>query len=339
VSVPKESIWQDLRADCLGAIPPSSRVILTSPVNLAAWQRQGVYVVNSATKKGFELYVPADDFGSSLLADAEHMLDNAAEHQVSLWRHIHTPEWLSPAWLGVTVYYWSFYLALAITRLTGRTVWFVTREIAQNLRTLAPSTAAASGAGCYRMICGPPVSATERTLMLEKTDARIHDELWRLWFTDCSARLARSGPALATSNEARLFTAIVRSSQRLGNDWPSAFRNAINYRSGFAYAAVRRTPVLKSLGYLKEPATYDMPKVLDRFETAVARVRTTASISQEPQKVLELLVDLTFIIHAIAKELHAELLDRCRLDKRWRTSRLRFLKENRLISDEGSWPL
>jgi hypothetical protein len=125
----------------------------------------------------------------------------------------------------------------------------------------------------------------------------------------------------------------------LGDDWPSAFRNAINYRSGFAYTAVRRENVLKSFNYLRAPSTYDIAEVLDRFERTLLSVKSSDRILLLPQVVLELLVDLTFIIHALATELHAELVDRHRLDVRWRGGRQRFLKTNKLTTEDGIWPL
>jgi hypothetical protein len=339
VRVPKEIIWQDLRNDCLDAIPEGSRVSLSDPINLAAWQKRGYYVVSGTTAKQFQLIAPADDFGSALLTDVECLLDNAAEHQVSLWQHIHSPGWLSPAWLSVTVYYWAFYLSLAITRLTGRTAWFLTKEITRDLRTLGPTVPAAPGAGCFKLMCGAPVNSTDRELILEKTKSRIHDEIWQLWFDGCSSRMKRLKVGSGNSAEERLFTAVARSAKTLGEDWPSAFRNAINYRSGFAYTAVRRVNVLKSFGYLKQPSTYDMTEILDRFERSVVVVKTSASILLAPQVVLELLVDLTFILHAIANELHRELVDRHRLDGRWRIGRQQFLQKHGLNTKDGDWPL
>lgn len=339
MTVPKETIWQDLRSDCLDAIPVGSYLNAARPMNLASWQDRGYYAIRGSTSKRFELVVPADDFGSALLTDAELLLDGAAEHQVCMRRHIQFQHWLSPAWLGVTCYYWSYYLALALTRLIGRTVWFVTKDVARNLKTLASPAPASPGAGCYRVLCGKYVSATERELILEKTNSRVHDELWTLWFSDCSSMLAKSGSTAGLSDEARLYTALDRSARILGTSWPSAFRNVINYHPGFAYTAVRRVQVLKSFSYLRKPDTYDFLEVVDRFETAVVKVKSPASLFSHPQIVLEMLVDLTFLLLGLATDLHAELLDRHRIDGRWRDGRLRFLKTEKMDSKDGLWPL
>lgn len=339
MSFPKGNIWQDLRSDCLDAIPEGCRTSLVAPVNLAEWQRQGHYTVQAATNKQFEVITSTDDFGSALLTDVEYLLDNATEHQVSLWNHINSQQWISPAWLGVTVYYWAFFLALATTRLTGRTSWFLTPEIARDFKRLAPVGASTPGAGCFRVTCGQAVSATQRIVILRRTDTRIHDEVWRIWFTGCSGRVAKCTAVPGTSLEKPLFEAVAQSARRLGDDWPSAFRNAINYRSGFAYSAVRGKEVSKSFRYLRSPSTYDLAVVLGRFKNCLLMAKSADPIFRNPQIVLRLLVDLTFMIHSLVTELHAELIERHRLDKRWRGGRRRFLQANGLCSDDGVWPL
>src|SRR4051812_5177324 len=104
--MPKASVWQELRASCLDAVPPETRVDWKQPSTLARWQATGFYTVSSMTSKQFLIVAPSSDLGGALLADAEYFLDHAAEQQVTLHRHIHNSDWLSPAWLAVTLYYW-----------------------------------------------------------------------------------------------------------------------------------------------------------------------------------------------------------------------------------------
>ena len=138
-----------------------------------------------------------------------------------------------------------------------------------------------------------------------------------------------------------MFSAIVRTSQVLGEDWPSAFRNMVNYRTGFAYTAVRRKAVLKSFSFLREPCSYNTVELIERFERCLLTAPTSKAIQNTPQIVLELLIDLTFLMHAIATELHRELIDRHHLDTRWRLSRQKFLKDNKLIDlyTQRIWPV
>jgi hypothetical protein len=182
------------------------------------------------------------------------------------------------------------------------------------------------------------VSATERFVVLEKAREKIHDEVWRLWFRGCLDRLMLTS-GTPGSLEERLFAAIARTAQNLGDDWPIVFRNAVNYRPGFAYTAVRRDYLLKSLSYLKSPATYDVEELIGRFERAVVQARNPAVLTNSPQLILEILVDMTFLIHAVVSELLRELVDRHSLDRRWLGCRQHFLRTKGLVAPEGCWPI
>lgn len=308
-------------------------------MSLGSWTARGYYTVSAVTKKQFDLSVSRTDFGSAILTDVEFLLDNAIEHQVSLWKHVNSEEWISPAWLAVTAYYWSFYLSQAMTRLTGLTAWFLNKNVECNLKALGPSSGASPGAGCFRLICGPHTTMTERIVTLKKSDSRVHDEVWRILFGVCERLVKNMKNAATNSDEDRLFTAIVRSAKNLGHDWPSAFRNAVNYVPGFAYTAVRGRQVLKSLRYLRKPETYEIGQVLERFEDRLTTVTKPEAIARSPQAVFELLLDFSFIIHALATELHSDLASRHGIDDRWHDGRRRFLKANGLRFDGGHWPI
>jgi hypothetical protein len=339
VSVPKETIWQDLRSECLSAIPRESRLSISRPKNLAEWQKLGFYKVPAMSNKRFELLAPSADLGGALLTDIELLLDHAAEHQVFLWKQINTDDWISPAWLAVTFYYWSFYLTLAVTRLTGRTAWHLTTDATKVLKALGPAQQRAPGAGCFRFTCGAIASITDRTLILEKAKLRIHEEIWRLWLDGCDRRVKALANRSGSSLEERLFTAFARSGHNLGIAWPSAFRNAVNYRTGFAYTAVRRISTLGTVKYLKKPTSYEFSEMLGRFENRLVSVISPNAIQYAPKSVLALLIEFTFLIHALASELHCELVDRHGFDRRWRTRRAEFLDRNGLHDGAGFWPI
>jgi len=309
------------------------------PVNLAAWQSRGFYSVGSSNRTQILLNVPATDFGSALLTDCELLLDHAAEHQVSLWKNINTHEWLSPAWMGVTFYYWSYFLAQAFTRLLGNSAWFLSKEIARDFQRLAPAGSAAAGAGCFKLKCGNTLSITDREVILRRSNSRVHEAAWQVFFESCSTRLALLPADPEQRTEALIYGNIANSATKLGSDWPSAFRNAINYRPGFAYCAVRRATVLRSFTYLQEPFSHNFLDILGRFEHSLDDVRDSDSIIRKPQKVSELLVDLTFILHSLVHELYEELIERHGLDSRWRNKRTHFLKINGLIQDANTWPV
>lgn len=322
----------------MSTIPPECRAPINERNSLALWHQRGYFIVQGATKRRFDLRTAPVDLGSALLADTEHFLDCAAEHHVSLRRYVNATDWLSPAWTTVTFYYWAYFLCLAVTRLLGQTVWFLDRKSVRTLLSLASNSSGSPGGGSFILTCGAVTSMSERELTLTKAGGRVHDELWIQWAKLCESKLNRLTTGSSTSLEERLFTALVRASQLLGQDWPSAFRNAVNYRPAFAYSAVRRMRVLKSFTHLRTPPTYDCTSILNSFEANLAPLRNAGSIASEPQAVAELLIHYTFLMHALADALYWELLDRHGLDRRWGENRTRFLRNNNIYTGNQRWP-
>jgi hypothetical protein len=96
LKLPGGTGWQRLRADCLGAIPAGSSAPYTRPIPLREWRRTGYFQVVSCTSKQITLEAPAVDIGGALLSDAEHLLDNAAEHHSTLLTWVTGEGWHSP---------------------------------------------------------------------------------------------------------------------------------------------------------------------------------------------------------------------------------------------------
>jgi hypothetical protein len=78
--------------------------------------------------------------------------------------------------------------------------------------------------------------------------------------------------------------------------------------------------------------------LLDRFEAKLAITRSVSAITDEPQAMAELLVNYTFLLHALTDALYRELLDRHHLDRRWARVRDRFLKDNNIYTSDQRWP-
>src|SRR5262249_55065260 len=157
------------------------------------------------------------------------------------------------AWLVVTFYYWSFFLAMSLTRLLGRTVWYLDQEAVEGFSVSAPTPPSKKvGTGSFTLSCGPPVSGSERELIISKSkESRLHEHLWKMFFSMCDNKIKQYPAGTLDNLEERLFTCFQRSAARLGTDWPSSLRNVVNYRPGFAYDTVRRTRVLGNFDYLK----------------------------------------------------------------------------------------
>jgi hypothetical protein len=287
---------------------------------------------------GFSVVASAADFGGSLLTDVEFFLDHAAEHQVTLFRDVSAESWRSPAWVAVTMYYWSFFLALALTRLLGRTAWYLTPRVAEDLHKLCGPTAVRSpGGGSYRLVCGPMMSATDREITLRKSKSRLHDVIWSLFFSQCREKLTATRSE-SSDPEDRLYTALVRSGNSLGDGWPSNFRNAVNYNPGFAYTAARGKRCLGSFSYLMSRTSMPSDVLIGRLEDAVAAVSTSRDVQKLPNATATLLAYLSLSLYSVTTDLYDDLLERHRLDGRWRTRRRRFLKAQGLFNGAGTWP-
>ncbi|MBB4635541.1 hypothetical protein FHS01_001553 [Longimicrobium terrae] len=280
----------------------------------------------------------ADEFGAALLSDAEHFLNHAVEQQASVWRVLHSGHWFSPAWLTVSFYYWAYFLALTVTRLVGRSVAWVDGESLKALKKLAPPVKSPPGPGTYRTAAGPMLSATMREVEIRKDNKKAHAAVWALLFDRFQSLAVTHNCDRGTTLEDRVFYALSSSGKRLGQDWPSALRNLVNYRAGFAYDTVIHVGSLGSFAFVKVSESNSIHDVVERFETAMEQAVINPSIANNVRPYLNLLVELTFLLNSAVFDLYGELGARYSLDGRWNDQRRRFLRERGLDLSNGLWP-
>lgn len=337
MTLPQGALWQRMRQRALDAIPSGSLVDYKSPMTLAAWQAQGTYTISSASSTKFTIAVAPTDFGGALLSDAAFHLDHALEHQTSLMKTLASGQWSSPAWQVVTFYYWSYFCAMALSRLLGRTVWFVTPTVAQQFTGLAATGSARVTQGTYELRCGGSLSVGMRELALVKRPRRLHEQLWTTTFDLLTSLYQEVGAGVAAPEEERLFLAIINSARILGDDWPSTLRNVVNYRPGFAYTAPRFKNCVDAFTYLSmQEQTID--GLVDRLENNNIGMRSDPSVEAQPKIAARMLADLTVLISRIAHALHDEIVERNGIDQRWLVSKRRFAQQHGLISTGAPWP-
>jgi hypothetical protein len=281
-----------------------------------------------------ELVVFAEEFGGVLLTETEFYMDHAAEHQASLWKQLSGGAWQSAGWQLVTVYYWAYFLAVSLTRLLGRSVWYIDDTVASHLTTLA-ATGGRVGAGTFAVTCGSSISLTDREVLLKKGSGRVHDHLWRVVFAAIESFVKLSPPTVGSLEE-RLYTAVLQSSRFLGSDWPSAVRNLVNYRPGVGYGAVRRLVGIPAIKRHEQPVKFE--NLLERFENDVAALDASRALEAQIAAASKSLVTLTFMLNALVREIYKDTLSRSGLDRRWDRSRDRFLTSHGVISESGCWP-
>jgi len=337
VSLPQSALWQRLRQRALDAVPPGANVNFKSPLTLSSWQARGTYTVASTSATKFTIAASPTDFGGALFSDAAFHLDHALEHQASMMKTLASPEWNSPAWQVVTFYYWAYFAAMALSRMLGHALWFVTPEVAKQFTRLAPFGSVSMGKGTYEVICGPAISVGSREVLLMKRQRRVHEQLWTTVFGLMNQIYSEVGSGVASPQEERLYLAIITSAAVLGDDWPSALRNVVNYRPGFAYTSPRFKNSLDTFTYLST-AAQTIDGLIDRLENNTILMRSDPSVERQPKLAARMLVDLTLLLSRIAHSLHDEIVDRSGLDRRWMVSKNRFALQRGLLADGVPWP-
>lgn len=261
-----------------------------------------------------------------MLSEAEHLLDHAAEHRGSLAAAAAGPRWSSPAWLIVTAYYWAFFSAMALGRATGRFVWQLGRDTVHRFEGLGPPSPRRQGAGPYRVVLGARVSATHREIDVHRVNDRLHEAVWRQMFDYLIVTWREHGDEAANSLEFRAIEAFERIRNNLGADWPSAVRNSVNYRTGFAYEAVKGGDFYGLTAVARDSRGWNEQLAIDALEEAGVALRPGQTVLQRPFLFCRMLLLCGFLLNSAATTLVSEVLDRHGLDRRWREARARFLE-------------
>jgi hypothetical protein len=222
--IPKGVAWQHVRSMALDAVPAGTRIYHTNAMPFHEWLKRGAFSVASCTKTSVILESAGAEIGMALLSDAEFFADHAAEHSVHVHNAVVSDDWSSPAWNVVTVYYWSFFSVLALTRMVGHSAVFLDRPALTDLRTLADATEQ-PGAGALYMETGPYTSATLRSVSLRPSKVQLHDAVWRAAYRLTSLAVSSSDPQ-TNALEHHFWSVLKRPADSFGPDWPSKLRNA-----------------------------------------------------------------------------------------------------------------
>jgi hypothetical protein len=334
--IPQGTGWQHLRALSLNTIPVGTRVFHTRATPLHEWRNKGAFQVNACTKSLITIETAAAEIGSTLLADVEYLLDNAAEHQAAVHDALTSGDWYSPAWVLVTTYYWSFFSGLALSRLAGRSVWFLDRAAVSQLRALSGSGAQPS-AGAMNLTVGSFVSATNREITLRPSRAQLHDAAWLATYKLIDDVLAHCDQN-SNQLEYRLWWALKRVGDLWGPAWPSKVRNRVNYRPGWGYKEVTRRDRIDTMKQVRHLSPLSFDTLLGSLEDDAIAIRS----NREPENALEegsrLLGLLTLTLSALVRALHEEIITRQTGDHRWRNLRNSFCNERCATHSGSAWP-
>jgi hypothetical protein len=335
--IPQGTGWQHLRGLALGVIPAGTAVYHTQAVPLREWRNRGTYIVSACTKKWIVIEAAGVEIAEALLSDVEYLLDHSAEQQASVRNAVVGTLWYSPAWALVTAYYWGFFAALALTRLAGRSVWFLDRPSLNDLKTLAGANEQPN-AGAMFISIGAYLSGTNRELILRPSKAQLHDAVWSVTQTLIKDILSHSDQA-ASPLEFRLWRALTRIGDIWGARWPSQVRNAANYQPGFAYREVIRRDRIDLMRRVRLVAPVSFESLIGLIEDDSLRV----SAGSDPLDTMELSSGLLGLysaaLSAVARSLHSEVIDRQSGDRRWSGMRASFYAARCGAGPGSVWPL
>jgi hypothetical protein len=328
--------WQRLRTMSLDTVPSGTRVYHVRAVPLNLWRDKGSFTVISCTKNQVSIEASASEIGGALLADTEYLLDHAAEHQASLRDAVVVQNWHSPAWMLVTLYYWGFFSALALTRISGSSAWFLDKKALNQFKTLAGS-AMQPGAGALYLVVDAYVSATVRRMSLRPSKSQLHDASWTVamrLITEIFKHCDRN----VNLFEYRFWSALKRIGDLWGADWASKLRNAINYRPGYGYREVIKDKGIDSIRYLRQQTPIAFHDLVDVLESETAAIRFGSDPSTDIALASRLLGLFSISLAMIVQTLHAEVIIRQSGDIRWKSLRNSFFSARCSTASGGSWP-
>jgi hypothetical protein len=334
--IPRGTGWQHLRALSLDTIPLGTRVFHTRAIPLHEWRNRGSFHVTTCTNRLITIETASAEIGSTLLADVEYLLDRAAEHQVGIHDALTSGKWYSPAWALVTTYYWSFFSSLALSRLAGRSVWFLDRPAVSQLRVLSGSTVQPS-AGAMNMTIDRFVSATNREITLRPSRAQFHDAAWLALYRlidDVYDHCDQN----SNQSEYRLWWSLKRVGELWGPAWPSKVRNRVNYRPGWGYKEVTRRDRIDTMKELRQSSPLGFDKLVEKLEDEVIAIRSGRGPENELEAGARLLGSFTMTISALVGVLHEEIITRQAGDQRWRNLRDSFYASRCATSSGSIWP-
>jgi hypothetical protein len=207
--LPQATIWQALRQTALDTIRDGSALPYASPPTLGSWLHSGAFSVSAVTTRGFVLNASSTEIGSALLSESLFSADRALEHSVTLRNQLSCHRWSSSTWISVTFYYWAYHLAVALTRLLGKSSWFVSDELAVNLSSLGPG-GTRHGGGPYVLECGQHVSTTVREVTIRRSkQTRSHDAIWNLWYSKLRDFTKNATTQKRGDDETRFYMALI----------------------------------------------------------------------------------------------------------------------------------
>lgn len=273
--------------------------------NLNTWRTQGAHSLHVSSKTEFTLKVNDREFGATLFAEAQHLLNHAAEQRAHVINEVAScpPGSLSPSWLFVTLYYLSLYVAMSWTRAANSAIVYLDKDAIGKYCGLVPNK---PGAGAFELsLYVDPASATPYVRFKKCSTSHFHEAVW----------IAVHRIAKDTANQIKLGSSLRKpTSEELlclrglslfeGYQftsplyWQSRTRNGVNYRPGFSYRSVVKHNFLRTVSKLSGPQFLSLSDVVALGEHAKGLLRGVSDPFSAADSCIDLLLSQTLFIES-----------------------------------------
>jgi hypothetical protein len=173
---------------------------------------------------------------------------------------------------------------------------------------------------------------------MRSAQTRAHDAVWHVWFSELRKCAATTLAKKPSSLEARLHVSLIRAANVLRDSWPSDLRNAVNYTTKFGYGAVRGEHTVGMHNAVRVDPPSTVSEMIDRLEGNAASLVPNLSITDQLPIATRTLIDTTFAMEILLRELLDEITQRRDIDRRWTNTRVKFAKFHSGHFGVRGWP-
>lgn len=298
-------IGQVLLPQLSTAVPAFTELEPYRDRNLNTWRTQGAHSLHTSNKNEFVLKVNDREFGATLFAEAQHLLNHATEQRAHLINEVTNcpAHSLSPSWLFVTIYYFSLYVAMSWTRAANSAILYLDKDA---VKKYCGSASQAPGAGAFELsLYVDPNNATPYVRFRKCGINHFHEAVWVTTHqaakrTSDEIRV-RSSLRKATSEELlclrglSLFEGYQFASPLY---WQSRMRNGVNYRPGFSYRSVVKHNFLRTVSKLSSPSCTSLSDVISLGERAKGLLKGVNDPFSAVDSCIDLLVSQALFIES-----------------------------------------
>lgn len=273
--------------------------------NLNSWRTKGSHSLVRSTAAEFILQVNQREFGATIFAEAQHLLNQASEQRAHIFSVLEGSknQSLSPSWLFVTLYYMSLYAAMTWTRVANSAVIYLDKDAIQEY---CGKTGKQPGGGAFQLkVQIDPSTSISHTNFRKCNQSHFHEAVWVTTHNIATETRTRIEATLsnrhATSDELLSLRGLKLFEGHRFTDplvWQSKVRNGINYRPGFSYRSILKHNFLHTEAKLSKGRLKTLENVISLGESAKAKLTKVVDPFTSMDNCIDLLISQTLFLEA-----------------------------------------